>query len=126
MTEMFEYVGQLSPDKLREYENLCDIIIVVQSPEYKYEIPGKVIEAIGNFQPILALAERDSETGDVVTKYPLGVLALSTSVSSIREGLKRFISTNFSEEKVVKDLYLFVNDFYFENQLNKLRNIVSN
>jgi len=121
MNENFEYVGQLPPDKMSEYEDLCDAIIVMQARDYKYEVPGKVVEAIGKLQTILALADKDSETGNVITKYPLGILSDSGNILNIRDSLKYLRTIKSSGDDALNAAHLYARKFSSDVLLDKLK-----
>ena len=79
------------------------------------------IEAIGKLQPILALADRDSETGNVISKYPLGIIANSNNTMNIRDRLKNFTTLISSKGKVINDANLYARKFSFDSMLRKIK-----
>jgi glycosyltransferase involved in cell wall biosynthesis len=71
VTEALEFTGEVKTAKAREEEVLADTLLLLQSGTME-QIPAKVFEYAFAGAPILCVADKGSETANLVERYGLG------------------------------------------------------
>jgi glycosyltransferase involved in cell wall biosynthesis len=69
--DVLEFTGEVKTSKAREEQVLADVLLLLQSGTME-QIPAKVFEYAFAGNPVLCVADKGSETADLVERYALG------------------------------------------------------
>jgi|GEM_PF-201021 len=65
----------------------ADVLLLIQGRKYRNQIPSKVYEYLAAKKPILALTDKDSATGELLSDVPWSIIAPHDDVDAIKDAI---------------------------------------
>lgn len=116
--DVLEFIGEVDTETAQMEEAKADMLMLLQSGT-KEQIPAKVFEYVFTGNPILCVADADSETGNLIQKYALGrVFTGKEPPLQVLEFLQESQGRDAGSREVSQD---FLKDFDGEVLSEKMR-----
>lgn len=103
-TEYIDIRGSMREHEAFEYakRSLCNLVIV--SPDYEYQYPGKVFDLIPAGRPIYVISSCASEAGKLIEKYEIGYSIVGDNTADLARRIRGEIDREFKIPSKVNDL----------------------
>ena len=99
---------------------LADALLLIQ-PETDLQIPAKLFEYIYTGKPILAIAEENSATHQILEKGNLGILAPSKNIEAIEKAILDIMNRTFS----FKPDPAYIDQFNYQKYAKKFEKVLN-
>ena len=99
---------------------LADALLLIQ-PETDLQIPAKLFEYIYTGKPILAIAEENSATHQILEKGNLGILAPSKNIEAIEKAILDIMNRRFS----FKPDPAYIDQFNYQKYAKKFEKVLN-